>query len=108
MEIINGFGEFKKFVQKNKGKADDLEIRSVTFEEFQRKKGIGMKEVRDFCEGVRKTHESQMANDPLGEIKAKKVAVIHCLGYDKDIEEEVKMYEQETGIDIVLFVERLV
>jgi len=105
MKIINNFGEFREFVNKHKGKTDDLKIREVTFEEFQKNRGIGMNDVREFCEGVRKTHETQLVSDPLREIKAKKVAIIHCLGYDKDIEEEVKMYEMETGIDIILFVD---
>ncbi|MBZ5529620.1 MAG: hypothetical protein LAN71_17195 [Acidobacteriia bacterium] len=107
MEIIVGQKGLEEFNKINKGRMDQIHMRPMTEDEFLEHKIAGMEEIRAFCESLRTVHESHLVADPLKEIKEEKVAVFWCFTFDKDIIDEVKMYEMETGIKIVIMVEVL-
>lgn len=107
MEIIVGTKGLEEFHKKNKGGMDQYHFRPMMEDEFLEHKITGMEEIRVFCESLRTVHESHLVADPLREIKQEKIAIFWCFTFDKDIIEEVKMYEMETGIKIVLMVEVL-
>jgi hypothetical protein len=107
MEIIKGQKGLEEFHKKNKGRIDQEHFRPMMEDEFLEHKIAGMEDIRVFCENFRTVHESNLAVDPLKEIKQQKVAIFWCWTFDKDIIDEVKSYEMETGIEIVLMVEIL-
>lgn len=102
MQIVKGQNGLKEFMKKNKKRMDQLHIRVITEEEYFNERPITMEEIRQFCEGLRFVHEAHLQVDPLKEVKEDKIAIIMCWSHDKDIEEEIRMYEMEVGIKIVI------
>jgi hypothetical protein len=107
METIKGQNGLETFLKKNKKKMDQIHFRPITMEELQEQKVAGMGEIRRFCEDMRMVHDARLEADPLKEIKQDKTALFWCYTYDNDILDEIRMYEMETGIKIVLVVEVL-